>query len=51
MHIDERDEVASAVQQQNLDALMFFMIVRVATTVAAAHIYRKDPPRDATSCN
>ncbi len=45
MHIDERDEVASAAQQENLDALMFFMIVRVATTVVAAHIYREDPPR------
>jgi hypothetical protein len=37
MHVDERDEVALAAQQQkrrNLDALVFFVAVHVATIVA-----------------
>jgi hypothetical protein len=36
MHVDERDEVALAAQQQkrrNLDASVFFVAVRVATIV------------------
>jgi hypothetical protein len=54
MHVDERDEVALVAQQQkqrNLDALVFFVVVRVATTVAAARIYREDPPRVTASHN
>jgi hypothetical protein len=54
MHVDEWDEVALVAQQQkrqNLDALVFFMAVRVTTSMAAAHIYREDLPRVIASCN
>jgi hypothetical protein len=54
MHIDKRDEVASTAQQQkrrSLDALVFFMAVRVTTILAAARIYREDPSRATASHN
>jgi hypothetical protein len=54
MHVDERDEVASAAQQQkrwNLDVLVFFVVVRIATIVAATHIYREDMSRVIVSHN
>jgi hypothetical protein len=54
MHVDERDEVASAAQQQkrrNLDALVFLMAVHVTSTVASARIYREDSSRVTTSRN
>jgi hypothetical protein len=54
MHVDERDEVASAAQEQNqrnLDALVFFVVVHVATAMVAIRIYRKDPPSVTASRN
>jgi hypothetical protein len=54
MHIDKRDEVASTAQQQkrrSIDALVFFMAVRVTTILAAARIYREDPSRATASHN
>jgi hypothetical protein len=53
MHIDERDEVASATKQkqQNLDALVFFVAIHVANAVVATRIYREDPPRVTASRN
>jgi hypothetical protein len=44
----------STAQQQkrwSLDVLVFFVAVRVATTVAVARIYREDPPRVTASRN
>jgi hypothetical protein len=54
MHIDEWDAVASAAQQQkqqNLVVLVFFVAVRVTTSLAAARIYREDLPRVIVSRN
>jgi hypothetical protein len=54
MHVDEQDEVVSTAQQQkrwNLDALVFFVAVRVTTTMVATHIYREDLPRVTTFRN
>jgi predicted deacetylase len=54
IHVDEWDEVASVVQLQkwrNLDVLVFCDCWYVAISVAAAHIYREDPPRVTASRN
>jgi hypothetical protein len=54
MHVDERGEVALTAQRQkrrNLDALVTRGCSCVATSVAAARIYREDLPRVTTSCN
>jgi hypothetical protein len=54
MHIDEWDEVASAAQQQkrrNLDTLVTHGCSCVATSVAAACIYREDLSRVTTYRN
>jgi hypothetical protein len=54
MHVNERDEVASMAQQQkrqNLVALVFFVAVRVTTSLVATRIYRVDLPRVTTSNN
>jgi hypothetical protein len=54
MHVDERDEVASATQQQkrqNLDVLVFCGCWYVAISVTDAHIYREDLPRVIASHN
>jgi hypothetical protein len=54
MHVDEQDEVGSATQQQkrrNLDALMTHGCSCVATSMAAARIYREHLPRVIASHN
>jgi hypothetical protein len=54
MHVDKRDKVASVEQQQkrwNLDALVTRGCSCVTTSMAAARIYRKDPPRVTASHN
>jgi hypothetical protein len=55
MHINERDEVALAAQQQkrwNLDVLVFsWLLVFVAISVAATRIYREDMPTVTASRN
>jgi hypothetical protein len=54
MHVDERDKVALAAQQQkrrNLDVLVLYMAVCVTTSMAAARIYRENLPKVITSHN
>jgi hypothetical protein len=54
MHINEQDEVALAAQQRRRQKPRCFggsWLFILGSSVAAARIYREDPPRVITFCN